>query len=238
MNRPARLNALSYELLRDTALALAGLDADKAIRALILTGGVKIFAAGADIREMAEARSNDDIQRRREFRDRVRELHKPIIAAVSGYALGGGLELALNCDLIVAGESARFGHPEINLGLMPGNGGTQLLPRAIGKQRAMEMILLGEPITATRAYELGLVNKVVPDDLVLDEARTIGAKIAAKPDLAVRRAKAAVRKAMTAPLDEGLDFERRAFDLLLDSADCREGIRAFIEKRTPKFKRP
>jgi len=236
LNRPQQLNALSYDLVKDLSLAMQALDRDAEVRAIIVTGGPKVFAAGADIKEMAERGPFDErIQERLAFRDLINKIAKPVIAAVSGFALGGGCELAMSCDIIVASETARFGQPEVNLGLIPGSGGTQRLTHVLGKHRAMELVLTGDFLTAEDAERLGLVNRVVPVELVLDEAKNIANKIAAKPVLAIKAAKEAVLKSANASLDEGLEFERKSFYLLLTSEDRREGMRAFLEKRKPVF---
>jgi enoyl-CoA hydratase len=236
LNRPQQLNALSYGLVKELALAMEALDQDPEVRVLVVTGGEKVFAAGADIKEMAEAGPFDErVQGRLAFRDRINKISKPVVAAVSGYALGGGCELALSCDIIVASETARFGQPEINLGTIPGSGGTQRLTRLVGKYRAMEMVLVGDYIDAAEARRLGLVNKVVPVELLLEEAKTIAGKIAAKAPLAVKFAKVSINKALNTPLDEGLEFERKSFYLLFSSADRKEGMKAFLEKRQPEF---
>jgi enoyl-CoA hydratase len=237
LNRPQQLNALSYDLVKDLSLAMQDLDQDETIRVIILTGGEKVFAAGADIKEMAELGPFDErVQGRLAYRDKVNEISKPVIAAVSGFALGGGCELAMSCDIIVASETARFGQPEVNLAIIPGSGGTQRLTHLIGKHRAMELVLTGEIIGAVEAQRLGLVNRVMPVELMLEEAKNIAKKIAAKPVLAIKAAKEAVLKAANTPLDEGLDFERKSFYMLLASEDRKEGMKAFLEKRKPEYK--
>ncbi|HEX9878572.1 MAG TPA: enoyl-CoA hydratase-related protein [Candidatus Binatia bacterium] len=237
LNRPKQLNALSYDLVKELSLAMESFDRDEEIRVIILTGGEKVFAAGADIKEMAEAGPFDEVlQGRLRNRDKVNRISKPLIAAVSGYALGGGCELAMSCDLIIAAETARFGQPEMNIGTIPGSGGTQRMTRTIGKYRAMEMVLLGDSIDAATAERWGLVNRVVPVENLLEEAKTLARKIAAKSPLAVKLAKEAIQKSLNTPLDEGLDFERKSFYLLFGSEDRKEGMKAFTEKRKPEFK--
>jgi enoyl-CoA hydratase len=237
LNRPQSLNALSYALVKDLALAMQELDADNDIRVIIVTGGEKVFAAGADIKEMAERGPFDErIQERLAYRDKINRIRKPVIAAVSGFALGGGCELAMSCDIIIASETARFGQPEINLGIIPGSGGTQRLAHVLGKHRAMELVLTGDMITAAEAERFGLVNRVFPVELFLEEAKNLGRKIAAKPVLAVRAAKEAVLKSANTALDEGLEFERKSFYLLFASEDKSEGMKAFLEKRKAEFK--
>ena len=202
LNRPEVLNALNRALMDELVAALEELDRDPEVRCLVLTGGPRAFAAGADIREFADASVVDMLQAYRfQQWERIRKLATPLIAAVTGFALGGGNELAMLCDIIVAGESARFGQPEINLGLIPGAGGTQRLTRTVGKYRAMELILTGRQMTAREAEAMGLVTRVVPDEMVLTEARALAREIAARPPLAVRLAKEAVLKAFDTSLD-------------------------------------
>jgi enoyl-CoA hydratase len=237
LNRPKVLNALNSELMVELVNALEELDKEQNVHAIILTGGESVFAAGADLREMSEATPVDLVLSRRfELWDRIRKISKPIIAAVSGYCLGGGNELAMNCDIIIASETATFGQPEVNVGIMPGAGGTQRLTRAVGKYKAMEMILTGKPISAEEAYRAGLVNRVVPTESLMDEAKKIANEIASKPTISVRAAKEAISRAQDTTLEVGLEFERKAFYMLFATEDGKEGMRAFLEKRKPAFK--
>jgi enoyl-CoA hydratase len=237
LNRPKVLNALSPDLIRELTGSLAELDADDSIRAVVLTGGPKVFAAGADISDMADRGPVDQLRRDQTGRwTPLAGFSKPLIAAVNGYALGGGCEVALMCDLIIAGETARLGQPEINLGIIPGAGGTQRWPRTAGKYVAMEVMLTGAPVTAQRAYELGVVNKVVPAEMTIALARRLARQIAEKPPLAVRMAKEGVLKAFEGPLSDGLSAERKSFYFLFATEDQKEGMRAFLEKRKGVFK--
>jgi enoyl-CoA hydratase len=235
-NRPKQLNALNAEVMDALCSSLEALDADEAIRCIVVTGDDRAFAAGADIGEMASASAIEMLRANRIAQwDRVRRIGKPVIAAVNGWCLGGGCELAMALDLIVAGESARFGQPEINLGVIPGAGGTQRLTRAIGKSRAMEMILTGEPIDAREAHRLGLVARVVPSELLVEDALALAEKVATKSPLALRMAKEAVNAAYEMSLTDALAHERRLFYLLFASEDQKEGMAAFLEKRDPDF---
>ena len=237
LNRPKALNALNLEAMTELVDALEDFDNDDAIRCAVVTGSDRVFAAGADIKEMADATAIEIYQRNRFTQwERIRKLRKPLIAAVSGYCLGAGNELAMCCDLVVASETARFGQPEINIGVIPGAGGTQRLTRAIGKARAMEMVLTGRPITAREAYEAGLINRVVPVEVYLDEAKALAAEIASRPPLATQLGKDAVLKAFDTTIEQGLDYERKNFYLLFASEDMREGMKAFVEKRQAEFK--
>jgi len=238
LERPDVLNALSFDLLDELAGALARLDADPGCRAIVLTGsGTRAFAAGADIRELAaQTPISLLVDDRFAVWERISRTRTPIIAAVRGFALGGGCELAMSCDVIVAGDDAQFGQPEINLGVMPGAGGTQRLTRAIGRARAMDLILTGRTITAREAESMGLVSRVVAAEQTLDAALELAATIAGKAPIAVLAAKEAVRLADELPLSAGLRHERRAFFALFASADQREGMSAFVEKRRPEWK--
>jgi enoyl-CoA hydratase len=235
-NRPQQLNALNGPVMDALCEALELLDRDDGVRAIVVTGNEKAFAAGADIGEMAEASPIDMLRTNRIAQwDRVRRIGKPVIAAVAGWCLGGGCELAMALDIIIAAESARFGQPEIKIGVMPGAGGTQRLPRAIGKSKAMEMILTGEPISAAEAERIGLVSRVVPNEVLVEDALALAAEIAKRPPLAVRLAKESVNAAYEMSLTDGLTHERRLFYLLFASEDQKEGMAAFLEKREADF---
>ena len=238
LDRPDVLNAHSLDLLDELAAILDRLDADPACRAIVLTGsGTRAFAAGADIRELARQTTVGLLAENRfAVWDRIGAVRTPLIAAVRGFALGGGCELAMSCDIIVAAEDATFGQPEINLGVMPGAGGTQRLTRAIGKTRAMDLILTGRTIGAVEAERIGLVSRVVAPDRTLDEAIELARRIAAQAPVAVLAAKEAIKQADELPLSAGLQHERRAFFLLFASADQGEGMAAFVEKRPPQWK--
>lgn len=237
LNRPQALNALSPEMLAALCEALEAADRDDAIRAIVITGDRRAFAAGADIRAMAESSPMDIICKDTlGYWQCIHRIQKPTIAAVCGYAYGGGCELAMQCDLIVASESARFAQPEIKLGIMPGAGGTQRLAKAIGPYRAMELILTGEPIGAGEALQHGLVNRVVPVERYLEEAQQLAQTIAKMPPVAVQLAREAVRQGVENTLREGLEVERRNFTLLFDTHDQSEGMQAFLDKREPQFK--
>ncbi|MEW5725924.1 MAG: enoyl-CoA hydratase [Thermodesulfobacteriota bacterium] len=238
-NRPEKLNALNPDVLRELETVIARVESDETVRVVVLTGNEKAFVAGTDIEHMARGGINlayelaDLVMR---VQERLADLPKPTLAAVSGYALGGGCELALCCDFRLAATNAVFGQPEINLGLIPGGGGTQRLPRLVGLAPAAELIFLGERITADRAEQLGLVNKVVALDQLEAEARAWGRKLAEKPALALRAAKTALRKGLSASLKEGLQLEQDLFAMLFGTEDRKEGLTAFLEKRKPVFK--
>ena len=237
LNRPEVLNALNNELMRELTSALERLDSEEAVHCIVITGNEKAFAAGADIKEMADAGTVEMLTIDNfSVWDKIRKIKKPLIAAVSGFALGGGCELAMMCDMIVASETAMFGQPEINIGLMPGAGGTQRLTRNVGKYKAMEMVLTGEMINAREALRLGAVNRLVPVELYLEEAKKLAKVVASKPQLAVKLAKESVLRSFELPLNEGLQFERKNFYMLFSSEDQKEGVRAFVEKRKAQWK--
>ncbi len=236
LNRPKALNALNSQLLDELMQALLNFDSDADIGAMIIAGDDKAFAAGADIKEMARKTSIDMLMEK-SLADRfdLSAIKKPLIAAVSGFALGGGCEIAMNCDMIVASETAVFGQPEINLGIMPGAGGTQRLTRAVGKALAMEIMLTDRKLGAQEALQSGLVNRVAPLDQYMALAIAIAGKVAERSQVAIRLTKEAVNKAYETTLKEGIDFERRSFLVAFASEDKAEGMRAFIEKRPAKW---
>jgi enoyl-CoA hydratase len=231
-NRPKALNALNRGLMSELMTALEVFDTDDSIGCMVITGNEKAFAAGADIKEMATATpvamlDNPFI----DYWDRLRKIGKPVVAAVSGFALGGGCELAMACDMIIASESAKFGQPEINLGIIPGAGGTQRMTYAVGKALAMEIVLNGRFLSASEAQQFGLINRIVPTELYLEEAIKFAAEIAARAPVALRLAKEAVNAVFETPLQAGLAHERRLFYMLFSTEDQKEGMDAFINKR-------
>lgn len=237
LNRPKELNALNRQLMIELKTALQQLDETDNVRVIVITGNDKAFAAGADIKQMATASALEMVKLDQfSIWDQIKKTRKPIIAAVSGFVLGGGCELMMHCDLIVASETTRIGQPEIKLGVMPGAGGTQRLTRSVGKALAMEMVLTGRPFTATEALSAGLINKVVPIELYLQEAINLAKLVAENSPVALQLAKEAVLNAFNTSLDEGLLFERKNFYLCFASEDQKEGMKAFIDKRKPEFK--
>jgi enoyl-CoA hydratase/carnithine racemase len=236
LNRPEARNALSPELMEELASALEHLDPDPEVRCAVIAGSDKVFAAGADIKAMAERSFAEALRHpAASFWRRLAAIKTPMIAAVSGYALGGGCELALTCDMIVAAEGATFGQPEINLGIIPGGGGTQRLARVLGKQRAMEYVLTGKRFDAETARELGLVNRVTANDAWLNGAMSLAKEVAEKPPIATRLGKQAVLVAEETALSPGIENERRLYELAMATEDRVEGMTAFFEKREPKF---
>ena len=237
LNRPHAMNALNNQLMRELMDALETFDKNDAVGAMVITGNEKAFAAGADIKEMAD-KSIEQMMDRDHVAvfGRIRTIWKPVIAAVSGWALGAGCEVALSCDMIVASESAKFGQPEINIGVIPGAGGTQRLTRAVGKVLAMEMILNDRRLTAQEAYQFGMVNRVVPVEGYLEEALRLAEEIAGRAPIAVRAAKKMINQTFEQTLSEGLAAEKQAFYNLFASEDQKEGMQAFIEKRNPEWK--
>lgn len=236
LNRPEARNALNMAARRQLAEQFAALGLDPEVRCIVVTGNREAFAAGADLTEMAEAGAVEIMLRGvHRLWAAIADCPKPVIAAVNGHALGGGCELAMHADIIVAGETASFGQPEVRVGIMPGAGGTQRLARAVGKFRAMKLLLTGEPVDGLTAAAIGLASEAVPDDQVLDRALALARKIAALPPLAVMQIKETVLAGMDAPLGSALMLERKAFQLLFASADQKEGMRAFLEKRKPKY---
>jgi len=236
LNRPKELNALNLELMGEVRDALKALDANDSVRVIIITGNDRAFAAGADIKQMGN-KNAIDMLKIDQFTtwDQIKKTKKPIIAAVSGFALGGGCELVMHCDCVVASETAQFGQPEIKIGVMPGAGGTQRLPSAVGKALAMEMVLTGEFIGAERALQAGLINKIVPVELLMDETIKMAKNMARNSPIALQMAKEAVLKSFESSLAEGLSFERKNFYMLFATEDQKEGMAAFVEKRKPIF---
>jgi len=237
LNRPQAMNALNNQLMRELMDALETFDKNESIGAMVLTGNEKAFAAGADIKEMADQSVQQMMDRDHvAVFGRIRTIRKPVIAAVSGWALGAGCEIALSCDMIVASESAKFGQPEINIGVIPGAGGTQRLTRAVGKAIAMEMILNDRRLTAQEAYQLGMVNRVVPVEAYLDEALKLAEEVALRAPVAVRAAKKMINQTFEQSLSDGLAEEKQVFYNLFATEDQKEGMHAFIEKRQPQWK--
>jgi enoyl-CoA hydratase len=238
LNRPQAMNALSTKLVTELISALDEFERDEGVRCLVIAGSERAFSAGADIHEMSNMTAVQMTMTGHFFPlwDRVGRYPKPIVGALSGYVLGGGLELAMTLDVLVASETTQFGQPEIDIGVMPGGGGTQRLARAVGKAKAMEMILTGKRIGAEEARTLGLVSRVVPREAYLEEAKKVANEIASKSPVAIRLAKMAVNKAFEMGLTQGIDFEREVFYLLFASEDKNEGMKAFLEKRKPEFK--
>ncbi len=238
LNRPEALNALNSELLGELADALEKAETDAKVRAIVITGSEKAFAAGADIKEMSDKTYAEMAQDNFFFAnaERITATRKPVIAAVAGYALGGGCELAMICDILIAADTAKFGQPEINLGIIPGIGGTQRLAHAVGKAKAMEMILTGRFMDAEEAERAGLVSRIVPAKKLMDEALSAAEKIAEKSLLATAAAKEAVNRAFEVSLSEGALFERQSFQGLFATEDQKEGMAAFQEKREPQFR--
>lgn len=237
IDRPKRLNALNHKTLSEIAAAARDFDCDEEVGCIVITGNDKAFAAGADVTEMEGMTVADMLSGYRfESWEALRGVRTPLIAAVSGYALGGGLELALLCDMITASESAQLGQPEVNLGIMPGAGGTQRLTRQLGKYLASEVILAGRTLDAQEALAFGLVNRVSPVDGYLDAALELAQQVAARAPLAVRQAKSAIGKALDSALEEGLEFERNAFYLLFGTDDQQEGVSAFLAKRPARWR--
>ena len=238
LNRPQAMNALSFKLVTEMVSALNEFEKDDGVRCLVITGSERAFSAGADIREMAGMTAVQMAMSGHFFPlwDKVGRYPKPLVGALSGFVLGGGLELAMSLDVLVASETTQFGQPEIDIGVMPGGGGTQRLTRAVGKYKAMEMVLTGKRIGAEEAKALGLVSRVVPKEAYLDEAKKVANEIASKSPVAARLAKMAVNKAFEMGLGDGIDFERELFYLLFASEDKTEGMKAFMEKRKPEFK--
>src|SRR5512138_74267 len=238
LDRPKQLNALNPQLMQELGAALQAFDVDAAVGAILITGSEKAFAAGADIGVMKDYSYMDAFMTDYITRDweHIRRIRKPVIAAVAGYALGGGNELAMMCDIVIAADNARFGQPEINLGIMPGAGGTQRLPRAVGKAKAMDLCLTARMMDAQEAERAGLVSRIVPLDKLMDEAMAVAEKIAAYSLPVAMMIKESINRAFELPLSEGVLFERRLFHSQFGLADQKEGMAAFLEKRKPSFK--
>ncbi len=237
INRPKVLNALSLATMTEIVQAMEAFDADAEVLCIVVHGNDKAFAAGADITEMADATAVEMLGRDQFQKwERIRKVKTPVIAAVSGFALGGGCELAMICDMIVASETAKFGQPEIKIGVMPGAGGTQRLTRAVGKAVAMEMVLTGRMITAAEALRAGLVNRVAHHSVWLEEALALAREVASMPPVAAKLAKESVLKAFDTTVEAGMEFERKNFYLLFATEDSKEGMQAFVEKRRPQWK--
>ena len=238
LNRPQALNALSTKMVSELISALGAIEKDDGIRSVVIAGNDRAFSAGADIKEMADMTAVQMVMGEHFFPlwDKVGHYPKPLVGAITGFALGGGLELAMSLDILVAADTAQLGQPEINIGVIPGGGGTQRLTRAVGKSKAMEMILSDRRIGAEEARMLGLVSRVVPKEACVAEAKKVAAEIATKSPVAVKLAKMAVNKAFEMGLSDGLDFERELFYMLFSSEDAREGMHAFMDKRKPEFR--
>jgi enoyl-CoA hydratase len=237
LNRPEALNALNSKMVAELVDVLGEFENDESVRCVLVTGSDRVFSAGADIKEMVNASAIDLAKSSHFFPlwDRLGRYPKPVVAALSGFVLGGGLELAMSCDVLVASETTQLGQPEIDIGVIPGGGGTQRLTRAVGKYKAMEMILTSKRIGAEEAKTLGLVSRVVPKEAYLEEAKKVAKEICSKPPVAVKLAKMAINKSFEIGLSDGLDFEREVFYLLFASEDKNEGMKAFMEKRKPVF---
>ncbi len=237
LNRPKVLNALNRELMKEVSYAIENFENDKEVRVIIITGNERAFAAGADLNEFYNKTPNEMFESYRFLEwERVYKCYKPLIASVSGYALGGGFELAMICDMIVASDSAIFGQPEINVGLMPGAGGTQRLTKLIQKQRAMEYILTGKYLDVWTAYKWGIVNKIVPTEIYLEMTIRFAKELLKKPPISLNIAKDSIKMSYEMNLQDGLEYERRMFYYLFSTKDALEGVSAFIEKRKPNFK--
>lgn len=237
LNRPKVLNALNQQMVKEIVSALEACDRDDEVKAIILQGAGRAFAAGADINEMSNV-SAVEMELLDQFAvwDRVHLIKKPLIAAVQGFAFGGGFEMVLSCDMIIAAEDAKFAFPEVNIGVMPGAGGTQMLTKAMGRRKAIEWLWLGEPMAAKEALHHGVVNRLVAPELLHEETMKFAKRIAKQPPLSLRMIKEAVKKAVDHTLYEGMQYERKNFSILFASEDQKEGMQAFLEKRKPEFK--